>query len=496
MESILFYTDNDEQFYGETSRLSKRLEETLSDKRSLAHFSEYMESISSQALVEFWVEVENFKVAVCFLSDEAIDDPAREVVEGTTRTESTLADVTRSQHNGSDEDRIESLNLELKSSNVRSSKVNLPSIDEDVCSDPNNLKKKILNSAIGIFKKFIALESPNRLDIPDDVRNAIVSSICHPEGLIERDIFQVVQKLVFNRINNQYFENYLQSVYHCKYQIDILTSGSLTIEDIIYNQMALFYFMEYLEQEQCSPLLEFVMAVVNYKEHLKTNVNYDPEQAQNDAIILYDKYFSLQATNSLGFSSDIRFYVEENICRDGGPAPDCFHRPFRLVLNKLKQYIVTFLTSQLYYKYLSEMIGSVQSDWQTTKKHKKSASDCSSDMSTSTRNTLLAMGDMPKCNGSTSSMRIDSKQLYNGDMLWRRKSDKGLCLGRVNSLGRFESTMEPDPEKKDPSVIKRVVSKLVYGEKDKAKEELAWQVAHMIVKDITDVTMGSPDGQL
>lgn len=461
-----------------------------------------MESISLQALVEFWVDVENYKAlarlcCVC-QSTENINDIPRNKISRTTSFDSKLKD-RNFLTNGTNEEPSKSINSEFKRnvlSNMKSSKPDLPNIDENISSDSNNLKNNVLNDAIRIFKKFIALESPNRLDLPENVRNTIVSSICHPEGLIDPEIFKGIQKSIFDKINSQYYENYLQSVYHCKYQIDILTSGSLTIEDIIYNQMALFYFMEYLEQEQCSALLEFVMAVVNFKEHLKTNAACDGEQAQNDAIVLYDKYFSLQATNSLGFSSEIRYDVEENICREGGPSPNCFHKPFRLVLKLLKQYIITFLTSQLYYKYLSEMIGSIQSEWQSTKKHKKSASDCSSEISASTRNTLLAMSDMPKCNGASSSMRIDSKQLYNGDLLWRRKSDKGLCLGRVNSLGRFESSMEPDPEKKDPSVIKRVVSKFVHGEKDKAKEEMAWQVAHMIVKDITDVTMGVPEGQL
>lgn len=41
----------------------------------------------------------------------------------------------------------------------------------------------------------------------------------------------------------------------------------------------------------------------------------------------------------LGFSDKIRFHVEQNICRedDGGPQPDCFDRPSKIVYNFLNK---------------------------------------------------------------------------------------------------------------------------------------------------------------
>ncbi len=47
------------------------------------------------------------------------------------------------------------------------------------------------------------------------------------------------------------------------------------------------------------------------------------------------------------------------------------------------------------------------------------------------------------------------------------------------------------------SSITKTVKKLVnYDEKEKAKEELAWQVAAMIVNEVTSVTMGSGDSHI
>ncbi|KAJ2952703.1 hypothetical protein O0L34_g7045 [Tuta absoluta] len=112
---------------------------------------------------------------------------------------------------------------------------------------------------------------------------------------------------------------------------------------------------------------------------------------------------------------------------------------------------------------------------------------------------LQSMGDpvfrKKKRNHSVPDMTIDSNQLYNADALWQRKKNDGLSLGRVNSLGRFESKFEPDPDKKDRSVLKKMVSRFVPTNTSKVEEEMAWQIAHMIVKDVTDLTMAPPDNE-
>lgn len=236
------------------------------------------------------------------------------------------------------------------------------------------------------------------------------------------------------------------------------------------------------------------MAISHFRDNLLNCENLNAEQAQADAIVLYDKYFSLQATSPVGFATDVRLLIESEICREGGPLATCFDLPYKIVFKTLSKYVKTFLDSELYYKYLSEMIHSVDQMWSS---NNRSLSDCSSEFSISTQNTLLAMGDpvfrKKKRNHSVPDMTIDSNQLYNADALWQRKRQDGLSLGRVNSLGRFESKFEPDPDKKDKSVLKKMVTRFVSSTTSKVEEEMAWQIAHMIVKDVTDLTMAPPD---
>ncbi|KAI5637952.1 A-kinase anchor protein 10, mitochondrial isoform X2 [Phthorimaea operculella] len=281
---------------------------------------------------------------------------------------------------------------------------------------------------------------------------------------------------------------------------------SLNLWNILVEKKSLKYFILYMESikhtknrcEACENNVKNPTEVaidLFKKDNLLDGNPTNPEQAQDDAIVLYDKYFSLQATKPVGFPTDIRSQIESDICREGGPLATCFDTPYRIVFNTLSKYVKTFLESELYYKYLSEMLHSVEQRCSNLKSH----SDCSSEFSISTQNTLLAMGDpvfrKKKRNHSVPDMTIDSNQLYNADALWQRKKNDGLSLGRVNSLGRFESKFEPDPDKKDRSVLKKMVSRFVPTNTSKVEEEMAWQIAHMIVKDVTDLTMAPPDNE-
>ena len=46
---------------------------------------------------------------------------------------------------------------------------------------------------------------------------------------------------------------------------------------------------QYMEQEGLSHLLQFLLAVDNFEELLAGQENYDGLQAQDDAMVLYDK---------------------------------------------------------------------------------------------------------------------------------------------------------------------------------------------------------------
>ncbi|XP_063378172.1 A-kinase anchor protein 10, mitochondrial [Cydia fagiglandana] len=488
------------RIFQKKSKLNLSVHDILVDKKAIKYFIQFMETIGQHVLVKCWLELDNFKVLVLQNSSNGEIDNHWKLSRTKSfdlqcNSQSKPPPTHASQRFSWTEDSANAYKQNMQECST-SSLGNLA--EHPALENVSNYKCKHnpTEEAINLFKKYVALEAPHQLDLPDSLRKTVITNICNPEGHIKEDCFKPVEDELFNQIEQRYFKDFQNSPLYIKAQIDLLTSGSLGLEDILYNEAILFYFMEYLEQESCSILLEFLMAVMHFRDNLINANTTSPEQAQTDAIVLYDKYFSLQATSPIGFSTNIRSTIESDICREGGPLPTCFDIPYQIVFNTLTRYVKAFLESELYYKYLSEMIHSVDNMWSA---NHKSHSDCSSEFSISTQNTLLAMGDpifrKKKRNHSVPDMTIDSNQLYNADSLWQRKRYDGLILGRVNSLGRFESKFEPDPDKKDKSAFKKMVSRFVPINTSKVDEEMAWQIAHMIVKDVTDLTMAPPENE-
>lgn len=387
-----------------------------------------------------------------------------------------------------------------------------------------NFQSSIASDAIRIFKNYLTTKSPHYIEVPATIVNEISLALC--SASINDDsyrpiagLFSDAQLYVLDHIETEYLNQFIDSSFYCKYCVDILTSVDLKIQDILSCEAALFYFMEFLEQVHNREYLDFWLAATNLKKQFENTDVYDKQQSQTDALVLYEKYFSLQATSSLHVSDRTRFQIEERICSESGPITHCFDLPLLIVERYLeRKYFKQFVTSQLFYKHLSELLQkidglNVKKEQESTKKsrHRKTYSDCTSEKTElyrsntiSSQNTLLADGTKkktyttPATQGASNNMQIDSRQLSNPDMLWRRNSIAGLNFGRIDSLGRYERDfeMEPGHEKviTKGNKIRQVVRKLVNLPEEKVQEEIAWQVAEMIVKDITNITLNGSNG--
>ena len=176
---------------------------------------------------------------------------------------------------------------------------------------------------------------------------------------------------------------------------------------------------------------------------------------------------------------------------------DCFNSPLKIVEQVLERnHLKPFLAFQLFYKYLSELINTVQSNdyLVSIENNRPLSSDCSSERSYSTNSAFLALeinsNSTKRGKDKCADMNIDTRQLCDPDSLWKRRRNHRLSCGRITALGKFETDLEPEPDRKG-FTLKNVVKKFVSLDEDKKKEEMAWQVAEMIVKDITNVTLNN-----
>ncbi|XP_064647696.1 A-kinase anchor protein 10, mitochondrial-like isoform X2 [Lineus longissimus] len=527
------------------SRLSKTLHEVLHDRDALAYFIQYMNSRGGGHLIKFWLDAESFQASTWTrIRSHSMNSLSKSAVASRSRSNTSSENSQGSPENPTNQScssvpnvpaqdpgstsvshsdnaappgslssvpvegqlsNNNSVNGEPKSGdNIQSnsSVVFLDLINEDFLGE--KLRKSIEKDAVNIYSRYISLDATQPIGIDEEMRNATISKICREDGQVDAHCFVACQDHVCLVMDKDYFPDFLRSDFHCKHQIDVLTSGKVYLPDILYNDTAMFYFMEYMETEGAITLLQFLMVVDNFQEHLSAqNGRYDGMQAQEDAMVLYEKYFSLQASSPLGFDDKVRFEVESNICREGGPLPDCFHRPRGIVLTHInKHYFPPFIQSELYYKYLSELINTLQTSDVPNPRKKRSGSDASSEHSigahssgssiepVSAKNTLLAIDSTDPFSKTLSKLgddlRIDTLLLTNPENLYLRPNSGNMSLGRVDDIGRFVSEFDPEPEKDKKKGASFFTKKK--QDKDKAQEAMAWQIAQMIINDVNHMT--------
>lgn len=397
------------------SRLSLNLEDVFNNKVALSYFSQFMEAHGYGNILSLLLDVESIPFRIS---------------------------------NG--------IPKQTQSAASSPSKSSMKSVDPYVQKSLNEH-----SSPKKIFSQYLCDDSPFRVRLPEELRIEVQSAYCSAD--FDYFSFDNLREYLHQLIKKEVWVDFLHSDCYCKYQIEIMTSGKMTLSDVLYNDACLNSFIEFLEQERCECVIEFWLAATSFERQYSSKKEpVDTTQIQNDAILIYDKYLSLQATSPLGLNDKVRFAVEEGICGETETAPTCLTPAVCLVEAFLRTvYLRLFLSSHQYLSLLSDVMSSSQ----------------------------------PRSSSPASSVTdggVDSSLPCDPDLLWRRrKQNSGLSFGRIDQLGRYETDIEPEPDKKSESRISRVVKLILNKDEHKAQEEMAWRVAEMIVKDITSITMGT-----
>uniref|UniRef100_A0A8D0GVY8 A-kinase anchoring protein 10 n=1 Tax=Sphenodon punctatus TaxID=8508 RepID=A0A8D0GVY8_SPHPU len=527
------------------SSLSKTLEQVLQDSVALPYFIQFMELRRMEHFVKFWLEAESFhsttwsRIRAHSLNTVKHSSLAEPVSPSVKQHETTVSSPTEVLDKRLEELRTVHLlttktvapERNSRTSNIRnnllsswdsdSTSVRLAVSESKTHSVPSEqqesskltvsnrnspssalkdlsgkLMKSIERDAVTTFTKYISPDAAKPIPINEAMRNDIVAKICGEDGQVDPNCFVTAQSIVFEAMEEEHFSEFLRSHHFCKYQIEVLTSGTVYLADILFCESALFYFSEYMEKEDAVNILQFWLAADNFQSQLAAKKGqYDGQEAQNDAMILYDKYFSLQATHPLGFDDFVRLEIESNICREGGPLPNCFTTPLRQAWTTMeKVFLPGFLSSNLYYKYLNDLIHSVRGDEfaggniALTIQGPSNSPDRESH--TSSTDSSASQSSVKKANikilkNFDEAIIVDAVSL-DPESLYQRTYAGKMSFGRVSDLGQFirESEPEPDVKKSKGSMFSQAMKKWVQGNTDEAQEEMAWRIAKMIVNDV------------
>ncbi|XP_061660060.1 A-kinase anchor protein 10, mitochondrial isoform X1 [Syngnathoides biaculeatus] len=477
------------------SRLSKTVDQVLRDNAAIPHYLSFAARQGADHLVRFWLEAERFRSA----SWSRVRAHSLNSVKHSSLAEPVSEPAPNSAGDAARPVQRDPSGAEAGPRPGTPGGTGTPSkaqSDRTLRELSDKLMRSIEKDAVSIFTKFVSPDAARPIPVTEPVRNDIVAKICGEDGMVDPNCFVVAQSVVFAILEQQHFIEFLRSHHFCKYQIEVLTSGSVFLADILFCESALFYFSEYMEKEEAMNVLQFWLAADNFQNQLAAKKGqYDGQEAQSDAMILYDKYFSLQATNPLGFGDSVRMEIESNICREGGPLPDCFTTPLRQAWTTMeKVYMPGFLSSNLYYKYLSDLLNSVRADEfvnvggpADNERTSSRGGEASLAQSAGKKTAIKILKNFDE------AITVDVANL-DPESLYQRPYAGRMTFGRVNELGQFirEAEPEPDVKKSKGSMFSQAMKKWVQGNSNEAQEEMAWQIAKMIVNDVVQSNRDSP----
>lgn len=504
----------------------------INDKSCLCYFVQYLEQMSALPLIKFWLDVESYKSAadlqvqnkelesdiITYISDVSLQ--SEDLTADSIEIVDTRPKVLEFSPGAANDDTTE--RSEISETINGEDKKNSP-------ADNLNYKKfkQLLIDAKRIFYKYLKDENCiSYVNIPNEILDRIAavleikgddcsteSNECHETTVsILSSIFDSAQYYVFHYLETIYLNSFCESPYYSRYCIDIFTSDNLTIKEILYNEDILFYFMEFLEQVNSRHFSDFWLAAINFKKQLEESTAdvYNKDEIQKDALIIYEKYFSLQANNALHVSDQVRYEIEENICSNYDDIKNCFNLPLAMTQRFLEQkYLLSFRKSHLFCKYLSVLFQKIDS-------HKNDGGGGAHNFNKSESLSMRKNGQLRYKNGlemesnsqshsismpksGSSDLNIDTSEINDPDLLWRRNAVSGLRFGHIDELGRYRRNYDAIPSDgvDAPSIkqlttsvkLKNVVRKFINLPEKKIQEEVAWQVAEMIVKDILNVTL-------
>ncbi|VDN53745.1 unnamed protein product [Dracunculus medinensis] len=369
----------------------------------------------------------------------------------------------------------------------------------------------IKNDADSIFAKYIGQNAPYSIGITEEIRKKVTDRVYSRDGSIDSQCFDDAQKFVFDIMEKRYFTEFLSSVYYTKHRLEVLSTGEINISDILKCQRLLSSF--YMESEGERKLIEFIIAADSFTQQLQF---IDGDQAIGDAMIIYNKYFSMQATEPLKFGAKIRIQMESDICSESGrPSLNSFDTARRLAISILEQnYLKRFICSPSFIKYLHELMEQVNSSLEMPNSNRmrrtlqSSISSQSSDVPLSpyfeksdraqgTGLSALSVPSVFATDDDETASQSDSVKSYGpGGMRYCKRRKTGLPLAVVDYLGRYrvmydKSYCTASEEYSSRHKLKSTWERY-FHHSNKKDSELADQVAQLIIADIQNmVSLGS-----
>jgi len=323
--------------------------------------------------------------------------------------------------------------------------------------------------AVDIFNKYIASGS---VELPAPVAAAIAKAAERKESLAKAATFRPALGHVYELLQTKLFAGYQKSPHYSQYCISVLTSGTVYLEDMLYNESFLMGFIEYMTMEDVGGIIQFWLIADSFNDQLhavdkKGKPTLDAAHAKGDATGIYKRFIAQNAAEPLGVDARTRAELEKLIAPEAGPDKRSFLRSLHLAHTSLaKHFFPAYMSSDAFYQYLNGLVSAAKVADATPAKQAKGGVAPAGD---------AAAGDPAAPADEKASVR----------MLKRTPSQLGL----VDGWGVYQRDEDAtNPLFNDAHSHGRVSKSRVVGigkKKNKEHEkDVAVQVARMIITDV------------
>nr|pir hypothetical protein B0336.4 - Caenorhabditis elegans [Caenorhabditis elegans] len=285
------------------------------------------------------------------------------------------------------------------------------------------------------------------------------------------------------------------SVYYKKHELEVLSDGC-SLADILKVQPLLLSFLEFIKEKEDHDTIQFLLGCDSFEANLDL---MEDSEALGDAMALYEKYFSMQATNMIDLGSAIRAEMESLICEESGrPNRKAFRTAKTACFFRLHdKYLSDFLKTSYYHNYLGELQSFIDFTVELPRKVRNRAAS-SSDVASSTDSLTHAFSRHLEVLEKKMNDKDESTQTPTGSPSSSKRSTprtpRSSRLAEVDEMGRYHALYD-DSHSQTPQKPMRIKSTLrKYLDKNTLREEeIAEEVARTIIRDMQEMVASSAE---
>lgn len=273
------------------------LNEILHEQNCLCYLVQFLDTKNALPLIKFYLEAESFQTGATTICTQPMDsisvcssnfDVQPEISNGAA---TKISDIVEESNNNvtdmedSDQKHVPDFcDFKMETKPLTDDEKNELKLQ---LQQKHKFSSSVANDAIKIYKKYLIPDAPYFLDenvISSTVHSEISLALCNVDEHGQLDtanistlLFADAQKQVLEKLESSYLTQFSQSSFYCKYVLDVLATTQLHLSDLLHNDIALFYFMEYLEDQnrvQEKNFLEFWLCAMNFRKHYFRDENW------------------------------------------------------------------------------------------------------------------------------------------------------------------------------------------------------------------------------